>query len=85
MRTQQKQRIEILGDPWVLKPKKGKRKVQGVPQAQAGPSQTPRGRENRQIQKCTNRTNLQKALRLALSSPNEVIAMLKGLKSTRTK
>ena len=49
------------------------------------PSQTPRGRGNQQIQPSTNRTNVRKALRLALSSPNEVIAMLKGLKNTRTK
>ena len=49
------------------------------------PSQTPRGRGNRQIQSSTNRTNVRKALTLALSSPSEVIAMLKGLKNTRTK
>ena len=30
------------------------------------PSQTPRGRGNRQIQTSTNRTNVRKALRLAL-------------------
>ena len=57
--------------------KKGKRKVQGVPQSQTEPfptSQTPRGRGNRQIQTSTNRTNVRKALRLALSSPSEVIA-----------
>ena len=42
------------------------------------PSQTPRGRENRQIQTSTNQTNVRKALRLALSFPSEVIAMLKG-------
>ena len=48
------------------------------------PSQTPRGRGNRQIQTSTNRTNVRKALRLALSSPSEVIAILKGLKNTRT-
>ena len=42
--------------------KKGKKKVQGVPQSQtAGPSQTPRGRGNRQIQTSTNRTNVRKA------------------------
>ena len=45
------------------------------------PSQTPRGRGNGQIQTSTNRTNVRKALRLALSS----IAILKGLKNTRTK
>ena len=44
------------------------------------PSQTSRGRGNRQIQTSTNRSNIRKALRLALSSPSEVIAMLKGLK-----
>ena len=42
-------------------------------------SQTPRGRGNRQNQ--TNRTKVQKALRLALSSRSEVIGMLKGLKT----
>ena len=47
------------------------------------PSQTPRGRGNRQIQTSTNQTNVRKALRLALSSPSEVIAMLKGLKNTK--
>ena len=47
------------------------------------PSQTPRGRENRQIQTSTNRTNVRKALRLALSSPSMVIAILKGLKKTQ--
>ena len=46
---------------------------------------TKRKRGNRQTQTSTNRTNVRKALRLALSSPSEVIAMLKGLKSTKTK
>ena len=36
-------------------------------------------------QTSANRTNVRKALRLAISSPSEVIAMLKGLKNTRTK
>ena len=49
------------------------------------PSQTPRERGNRQNQTSANRTNVRKALRLALSSPSEVTAMLKGLKNTRTK
>ena len=44
-----------------------------------------RGRGNRQIQRSTNRTNVRKALRLTLSSPSEVIAILKGLKNARTK
>ena len=38
-----------------------------------------------QIQTSTNRSNVRKALRLALSSPSKVITMLKGLKNTRTK
>ena len=48
------------------------------------PFQTPRGSGNRQIQTSTNRTNVRKALKLALSYTSEVIAMLKGLKNTRT-
>ena len=39
-------------------------------------------RGNRQS---SNRTNVRKALKLALSSPSEVIAMLKGMKNIRTK
>ena len=49
------------------------------------PSQTPRGRGNIQNQTNPNRTNVRKALRLALSSPSEVIAVLKVLKNTITK
>ena len=49
------------------------------------PSQTRRGRGNRHNQTSANRTNVRKALRLALSSLSEVIAMLKGLKNSRTK
>ena len=49
------------------------------------PSQIPRGRENRQNQTSANRTNARKALRLTLSSPSVLIAMLKGPKNTRTK
>ena len=48
-------------------------------------SQTSRGRGNRQIQTSTNRSNVRKALRLALSSPSEVIAMIKGLKKHKNK
>ena len=58
--------------------KKGKRKVQGVPQSQAAALPRHWGRGNRQTQASANRTNVRKALRLALSSPSEVIAMLKG-------
>ena len=47
------------------------------------PSQTPRGRGNKQNQTSANRTNARKALRLALSSSSEVITMLKGPKPTR--
>ena len=49
------------------------------------PSQTQRGRGNKQNQTSANLTNVRKAPRLALSSPSEVIAMLKGLTNTRTK
>ena len=64
---------------------KGKRKVQGVPQAQT--AALPRHQKEEETEKKTsaNRTNVRKALILALSSPSEVIAMLKGLKNTRTK
>ena len=44
----------------------------------------PRGGRNRQNQTSANRTNVRKALRLALSSPSEVIAMLKGRKNKIT-
>ena len=68
------------------KKKSLKKKVRGQSSGSAtitnrSPSQTPRGRGNRQIQTSTNRTNVRKALRLALSSPSEVIAILKGLKT----
>ena len=38
------------------------------------PSQTPRGRGDRQNQTSANRTNVRKALRLALSSPTSVVS-----------
>ena len=58
--------------------KKGKRKVQGAPQSQA--AVLPRHQEEEETR--ANQTNVQKkTLRLALSSPSEVIAMLKGLKN----
>ena len=65
--------------------KNGQKKGKSATITNRNPSQTPRGRGNRQIQTSANRTNLRKALRLALSSPSEVIAILKGLKNTRTK
>ena len=49
------------------------------------PFPDPRRKRYRQIQTSTNRTNVRKALRLALSSPSEVIVILKGLNNTRTK
>ena len=66
---------------------KGKRKVQEVPQSQT--AALPRPQEEEETDKSkqgqTNRTHVRKALRLTLSSPSEVIAILKGLKNTRTK
>ena len=57
-----------------------------MPQSQtAALSQTPRGRGNRQNQTSVNRPDVRKAKRLSLSSQGEVIAMLKGLKNTRTR
>ena len=63
-----------------------KRNAEGVPHSQT--AALPRHQEeenNQQNQTCTNQTNVRKALRFALSSSNEVIAMLKGLKTTKTK
>ena len=46
----------------------------------------PRQQEEEETDKSKQaQINVRKALRLALSSPSEVIAMLKGLKNTRTK
>ena len=60
---------------------KGKRKVKGnATITSRSPSQTSRGRGRRQNQTSANRTKEQKALRLALSLPSKVIAILKGLK-----
>ena len=54
--------------------KKGKEKSLGSTTiTNRSPSQTPRGRGNRQVQTSTNRTNVRKALRLTLSSSSEVI------------
>ena len=62
--------------------KKGKRNVQGKPQSQT--AALPKHQEEEETDKkqtSTNRTNVRKALRLALSSPSEVTAFLKGLKT----
>ena len=48
-------------------------------------SQTPIGRGNRQNQTSANRTNVRKALRLALSSPSEVITMQKWTEQHKNK
>ena len=66
--------------------KNGKRKVQGVPQSQT--ATLPRRQEEEETDKPKQAQIEQmheKALRLALSSPSEVIPILKGLKNTRTK
>ena len=66
--------------------KKVKRKIQGVPQQQA--ATLPRHQEEEETDK-TKQAQLEqtyeKHFRLALSSPSEVIAMLKGLENTRAK
>ena len=62
--------------------KKGKRKVQRMPQSEiAALPRHQEEEENRQNQTSTNQTNVRKALRLVLSSPSEVITMLKGPKT----
>ena len=68
--------------------KKGNRKVLEVPQSQTAAllrhqeeEATDKSRQA-QIEQTNKRT---KALRLAISSPSKVIAILKGLKNTRTK
>ena len=67
----------------VKKKKKRYEKSQGSPTIiSRSQSQAARGRGNRQNQTRPNRTNVLKALRLALSSPSRVIPMLKGLKNT---
>ena len=68
--------------------KKGQRKVQAMPQSKT--AALPRRQEEEETDKTKqsqieNRTNVRRALNLALSSPSEVISMLKGLKNPRTK
>ena len=63
--------------------KKGKRKVQGVPQSQT--AALPRPQEEEETDKSKQAQTVRNTLRLALSSPSEIIAILKGLKNTRTK
>ena len=66
-------------------PKEGKRCPGSATITNRSPSQAPRGRGDRQIQTSTNRTNVRKALRLVLSSPSEVIAMLKRTEKHKNK
>ena len=64
---------------------KGKRKVQGVPQSQT--TTLPRHQEEKDTDKSKQaqiEQTYEKELRLSLTSPSEVIAMLKGLENTRT-
>ena len=65
--------------------KKGKRKVQGVPQSQiaALPRHQEKEKTDKSKQAQIDQTYEKHYLRSALSSPSEVIAMLKGLKNTR--
>ena len=64
--------------------KKGKRKVQGVPQSQT--AALPRSQEEKETDKSKHKPNKRtKSTKIiSLSSPSEVIAILKGLKNTRT-
>ena len=69
----------------MVREKKNKKKNRECHNEKPQPFPDCNGRGNRQNQTIANRTNVRKALRKALSSPSEVIAMLKGLKNTRTK
>ena len=61
-------------------------KSQGMPQSQTAALLRPQEEEETDKSKqAQNRTNVRKALRLALSSPSEVIAILKGLKKHKDK
>ena len=75
---------------------KAKRKVQGVPQSKTAalprhqeeeetdkPKQAQIEKKKKKKKKKNVRKALKAKLRLALSSPSEVIAMLKGLKKTQ--
>ena len=64
---------------------KSKRKVQGVPQSQDTAFPRHQEKEETDTQASANRTNIRKALRVAPFSPDEVIAMLKGLKKHKNK
>ena len=73
--------IFYLSRGTIFPTRKGNRKVQGVPQSQT--AALPRHQEEEDIDKnqtSANRTNVGKALRLALSFPSEVITMLKEQK-----
>ena len=65
--------------------KNGKRKVQGVPQSQTAALPRPKVEKETDKSKQELTEQTYEALRLALPSPSEVIAILKGLKNTRTK
>ena len=72
--------------PFIICTRKRKEKNRGSATiTNRSSSQTPRGRGIRQNQTSTNRTNVRKALRLALSSPNEVIAILKMIEKHKNK
>ena len=81
MRTKKKRQKKRPGSATITK--NGKRKVQGVPQLQAAGH--PRHQEDEETDKTKQaqieQTYEKKTLRLALSSPSEIIAMLKVLKN----
>ena len=68
----------------IIRYKKGKKKVKGMPQSQT--ATLPRHKKEEETDK-TKQAQIEQTrpLRLALSFPSEIIAMLKGLKNTRTK
>ena len=69
-----------------LKVKKGKRKVQWVPHSQTAALPRPQEEEETDKSKQAQTKQTYKSTKISsLSSPSEVIAILKGLKNTRTK
>ena len=67
------------------KPEKGKRKVQGEPQSQTAALPRHQEEEETDTTKQTQIKQTTKNTQISLSSPSEVIVMLKGLKNTRIK
>ena len=76
--------VLLVNDNHVHKKREGKKSGE-CHNHKPHPFQTLREEETDKSKQAQIQTNVRKALRLALSSPSEVIALLKGLKNTITK